>query len=153
MIIPYYTSYAIALGFISFIVGMIVNSFLKKTEIYQVALQNLNFISDDRVNKWIGLGIFRWVLLKTPLKYFNQKIKVTEMNKMSLKRLRDQMTSSEIEHLVGFDFMFLIALVQLIYRNYTFMLILLLVNVFMNLYPALLQQWNKRRLDRIISRL
>nr|WP_246126010.1 hypothetical protein [Bizionia myxarmorum] len=43
------------------------------------------------------------------------------------------------------------ACVILIYGQYVFGLMIMLMNIIINLYPSLLQQKNKRRLDKLIQ--
>ncbi len=63
------------------------------------------------------------------------------------------MTAAETSHLEAFVLVCVVALVALGMAKFTFAGTLLVVNIFMNLYPALLQQQNKRRLDAVIIRL
>lgn len=60
------------------------------------------------------------------------------------------MITAEVGHLIAFLLVGFFALYKSIVENYTFGLILMLVNVLMNLYPSLLQQENKRRIDRLM---
>ena len=62
------------------------------------------------------------------------------------------MTKSEIEHLVGFAFVTIFVLVKFYKSEWLFGFIMMMVNVFMNLNPSLLQQQNKRRLDDLIKK-
>jgi hypothetical protein len=62
------------------------------------------------------------------------------------------MTLSEISHLIGFIFVMLVAIYQSFAVNILFGVIMMIPNVLMNLYPSLLQQENKRRIDRLIRR-
>lgn len=62
------------------------------------------------------------------------------------------MTISEIDHLIGFVFVTIFALVKFYYLDFLFGLTIMMVNILMNLYPSLLQQQNKRRIDRSIKR-
>ena len=61
------------------------------------------------------------------------------------------MTFSEISHLIGFVFVSFFAVYQLAKGAFLFALIITLVNIFMNMYPSLLQQENKRRIDRLLK--
>ena len=129
---------------------MILNSILIKTEYYK-KLSNLNFIASKTLNKNIGIEYFKWIVKNTFFKFFNQKIKI-ENKKTELTEIRIEMTIAEISHLIGFIFVTIIALYKSISVNYLFGLTIMIVNVFMNLYPSLLQQENKRRIDRLINR-
>ncbi|AWV96816.1 glycosyl-4,4'-diaponeurosporenoate acyltransferase CrtO family protein [Arcticibacterium luteifluviistationis] len=150
MIIKHFT-FGISIAFISWIVGMILNALLMKTAYYK-SISNLNMIESKTLNKNIGIGAFKWVVKNTPFKFFNQKLQLkTKIGLPELEVLRKEMTVAEISHLIGFGFVTVFALVKVFNSNYLFALIIMLVNVLMNLYPSLLQQENKRRIDRLIK--
>lgn len=135
---------------ISWIVGMILNAILMKTEYYG-KLSNLNFISSKAWNKRLGIKYFKWIVKNTFFKFFNQAIKVKNKT-TDLAEIRNQMTLSEISHLLGFGFVVIVAIYQSINVSVIFALVMMIPNIFLNLYPSLLQQENKRRIDRVISR-
>ena len=133
---------------------MIINAILRKTEFYNKKLSNLNFIKSQNLNRIIGIGIFKWVVKNTFFKYFNQKLKLKrKIEKTDLNKLRNEMTKSEIEHLIGFVFVTIFAFVKFFSANFLFGFIIMIVNILMNLYPSLLQQENKRRIDKLIKKL
>ena len=70
-----YLTFGVSISFISWIVGMILNSILMKTEYYK-NLSNLNFIASKTLNKNIGIEHFKWIVKNTFFKFFNQKIKL-----------------------------------------------------------------------------
>jgi len=147
-----YISFSIAITFISFIVGMAVNAILKKTKFYNNRLSKLNLIKSEKLNKWLGVNIVKWVVKNTPFKYFNQKLKLR--NKIviaDLHDLREEMTNSEIDHLIGFVFVMFFVLMKFYKTEWLFGLTILIVNTLMNLSPSLLQQQNKRRIDKLIK--
>ena len=149
-----YLSFSISIAFISWIVGMIINAILRKTEFYNKKLSNLNFIKSQNLNRIIGIGIFKWIVKNTFFKYFNQKLKLKrKIEKTDLNKLRNEMTKSEIEHLIGFVFVTIFAFVKFFSANFLFGFIIMIVNILMNLYPSLLQQENKRRIDKLIKKL
>lgn len=149
-----YLSFSISIAFISFIVGMMINAFLRKTPLYRNHLSNLNFVKSEKLNDIIGIGVIKWVVKNTFLKFFNQKLTIKgKIEKTDLNKLRDEMTISEIDHLIGFVFVTVFALVKTYSHNLMFGLTIMLVNVAMNLYPSLLQQRNKRRIDRLLQKL
>ena len=129
---------------------MIINSVLVKTEYYK-KLSNLNFIVSKTLNENIGIEYFKWIVKNTFFKFFNQKIKL-EKKKTELTEIRKEMTIAEISHLIGFIFVTVIAIYKSISNNYLFGLTIMIVNILMNLYPSLLQQENKRQIDRLINR-
>lgn len=146
---------SISIIFLSFIIGMIIHAVLKKTEFYNKRLSNLDFVENEKLNKYIGVEIIKWIVKNTPFKYFNQTIKIKgKIEKTGLIRLREDMTSSEISHLIGFAFVLIVALVIFFKTKFFLgMVIILTVNILMNLYPSLLQQQNKRRIDKLLKKL
>lgn len=148
-----YLSFSISIAVISWMVGIVINAFLRKTEFYKNNLSNLNFLKSERLNKIIGMGIFKWIVKNTFFKFFKQNLKVkNKIEKPDLIKLRDEMTISEIDHLIGFAFVTLFALEKLFGLNLLFGLTIMMVNILMNLYPSLLQQKNKRRIDLLINK-
>lgn len=145
-----YLKFAIAISFISWLVGMMLNSLLMKTAVYN-KLSHLNFIKSKTLNKYIGMEYFKWVVLNTLFKFFNQKISLKDKN-LDITEIRNEMTIAEISHLIGFIFVTFFAVYKGYSQTYTFALVIMAVNVLMNLYPSLLQQKNKRRLDLFIKK-
>lgn len=145
-----YLTFSVSISIISWIVGMIINSILVKTKYYK-KLSNLNFIESKTLNKNIGIEYFKWIVKNTFFKFFNQKIKLKNKN-TKLVDIRKEMTIAEVSHLIGFIFVIIIAIYKSISHNYFFGLTIMVVNILMNLYPSLLQQENKRRIDKLIKR-
>ena len=71
-----YLIFSISITVTSWTVGMIINAVVRKTEVYNKNLSNLNFIKSENLNKFIGLGIFKWIVKNTFFKFFNQKLKL-----------------------------------------------------------------------------
>lgn len=99
------------------------------------------------------MHFFKWVVKNTFFKFFNQKLKLKgKIEKADLAKLRTEMTRSEIDHLVAFIFVTCFALFAFYNLKFTSAGIMMAVNVLMNLYPSLLQQENKRRIDKFINK-
>ncbi|CAH0158409.1 MULTISPECIES: hypothetical protein [unclassified Pedobacter] len=144
-----YITFSFAISVISWIVGMVVNAGLIKTPFYKQYLTKLNFITDENLNRYIGIGIFKWIIIHSLFKYFNPKLSLKKKIIISeLPDLRNEMTIAEISHLIGFVFVMGFVLVKVGQGYYLFALVMLIVNILMNLYPTLLQQQNKRRIDK-----
>jgi len=147
----YYFTFSVSICFISWLVGMICNSILMKTKYYK-RLDSLVLIKSKSVNKRIGLSAFKWIVKNTPFKFFNQKLKIERKPEIStLKDLRKEMTFSEISHFIGFAFVSVFAIIKVANAHFLFALIIMIINTLMNLYPSLLQQENKVRIDRFIK--
>ena len=145
-----YITFGIAISVISWVVGMILNGMLVKTEYYK-NLSNLNLIKSKTLNKNIGMAYFKWIVINTFFKFFNQNIKLKNP-KPDLAEIRKEMTLSEISHLIGFIFVTFFAIYKSFADNILFGLTIMMVNILMNLYPSLLQQENKRRIDMLMNR-
>jgi len=129
---------------------MIIGAFLIKTAFYQEKLTNLNFVKSKKLNKLMGIGVIKWIVRNTFLKFFNPKLKMqskTEPNEIDV--LRSEMTLAEINHLIAFCAVVVFAIVMVFKEKYLSALVMMIVNMLMNLYPSLLQQENKRRLSKL----
>lgn len=139
-----------SLSVISWIVGMILNSILTKTKYYE-KLSSLNFIENKALNKKIGIDYFKWIVKNSFFKFFNQKIKLENKN-TDLTIIRYEMTLAEISHLIGFAFVVFFAIFFCFRVSLAYGLTIMIPNIILNLYPSLLQQENKRRIDKLIKR-
>jgi len=152
MLIKYIT-FSISIVFISFIVGMIMTAIIRKTNFYKTRLSNLNFIESDFTNQIIVVGIVKWIVKNSLFKYFNPNLKFDRKMKISdIKNIRNEMTKSEIDHLFAFLFVSVFMFIAIYNQNSLSALIILLINIQMNLNPSLLQQQNKRRIDKLLSK-
>ncbi len=137
----------------SWILGFVFTAVVGKSDYYKRELSNLNFIKSEKLNFLLGVGLVKWLVKNTFLGIFNQKIKISSKGSVSdLYALRIEMTRAEIGHLFGFVVLFVFAVLKIVNQEYLFASIILVVNCFMNLYPALLQQQNKRRIDKLLMR-
>ncbi|MCY1660227.1 hypothetical protein [Chryseobacterium sp. SL1] len=124
---------------------------IRKTNFYHTTLSNLNFVKNEMTNKIIGVGIVKWIVKNTFFKFLNQKLKFDrKMNISDIKNIRNEMTKAEIDHLFAFIFVFIIVIFEMYNQKYFLALIMLLTNITMNLFPSLIQQQNKRRIDKLI---
>lgn len=136
----------------SWTIGLLINALIMKQDFYE-HLSHMNFIRSDAVNKAIGVGLVRWGAMHTFFRFFNPNIRLH--NKAGLERLqevRKQMTYSEIGHLIAFVAVVFYAIFMAVNGKVLFAGFLMLSNVFLNLHPSLLQQQNKRRIDRVLQR-
>lgn len=146
-----YVIFAVSISFISWIVGIIGHTLIKNTSFYQ-RISNLNFLSSQKWNKWIGIDWFTWMVKNTFFKYFNQSIKIDKLSDVNdFGWLRDEMTKAEVGHLIGFAFVSVVAMYKGVTQSLLLALTIMVFNVLLNLFPSLLQQYNKRRLDRLVK--
>ncbi len=152
MIILSYFLNAIALTFTSWLVGLILNGAIKNKFFYS-KISHLNFITKEATYRATGMNGFKWMIKNSFFKYFNQKLKFKTRSSISqLKEIRKEMTYSEISHFIGFIFILVIIVLKLLKGQAAYVFILLIFNIIFNLYPSLLQQQHKKRIDKILKR-
>jgi len=148
----HYLTLSISVTFLSWIVGIIIGAVLFKTEFYSKNLTALNFITSRKTNKLIGIYAIKWIVKNTFFKFFNPNLKMKKKTDLAeLNNLRKEMTIAEINHLIAFVAAAVFALIMAFKGKYLLILIMMIVNILMNLYPSLLQQENKRRIDKLRS--
>ncbi len=142
---------AVAALFMSFIFGMLVYSVLSRLTLYEWLGERYLF-SDAKTYENLGVLGFRKILLNTPLGWFNREIRISEdRSPASLRKIRMHMVNSEVAHWAGFAAMLALMFEALRYRGPKIAAAYLICNVLGNLYPCLLQQYNKRRIMRVIE--
>ncbi|RZL25246.1 MAG: hypothetical protein EOO96_23090 [Pedobacter sp.] len=145
-----YLTLSISITFLSWILGIFIGAFLVRTEFYRKNLTNLNFITSKSINKLIGIGAIKWVVKNTFFKFFNPNLKMKRKTDIGeADKLRKEMTSAEINHLIGFVAVVIFIIVVIFKGKYLLAMVMMIVNILMNLYPSLLQQENKRRIDKL----
>lgn len=139
-----------SISVVSWMVGIIGMSWLARSPWYQ-RLQHLSFVPGSTANRFLGIWLFRRVVRDTPFRFFNPAVKLRE-GRADLRRIRDAMTHAEVSHLIGFAFVVIVAVYMGFAVGWVFAALMMLPNVVLNLYPTLLQQANKRRIDRLLAR-
>lgn len=141
----------IALIFLSYALGALINVLIVKKTWYK-KLSNFNFVG-DRTSRLIGILICRKIITNTPLGKFNTKLHFKGKATLEkMQELRKEMTSAEIGHLIAFIFLMILCLIYIIIqKDWIIIISLFVANIFLNFYLVLLQQFNKRRIDRFIK--
>lgn len=143
----------VAVMFLSFIFGMIGNSLLRRLDVYQ-RFRNWYLFSGLKAYEMLGVLWFRKFLLATPLRLFNSEIRFSKNRSLeTLDAIRQHMTGAEVAHWFGFVAMLALNFVAWWRRGFAMGLAFLILNVLGNLYPCLLQQYNRRRLAKVMDAL
>ena len=108
----------------------------------------------DKWTKRLGVLHFGWLIRNSFMGFFNQKLKYEgKAKKEKLENLIHEMTLAEIGHLLGFIFLLIFNTILIFYGiEWWYLLILFLINIVFNLYLVFLQQYNKRRIRKILAR-
>ena len=140
----------VALIFLSYTIGALLTSVLNATGLIRY-FYNRNFIS-DKWTKNLGVLHFGWLVKNTFMRLFNNKVYLkNKRDKESLKMLIKESTNAEVGHLIGFVSL-LIVNIYIFFAgdNFIYALVLMLINIIFNLYLVFLQQYNKRRVKRLL---
>jgi len=146
--------FAISFTFSLSIIGLLVNNAIKNKPFYRI-ISNFNFIKSEAANRYLGVILFKKVLVKSFWRHLNPTLKMEGLSdKAKLITLRNEMTSAEIGHLVALLCTFIAVIVMHEKRYYEDAIIpILICNIIFHVYPPLVQQYNKKRLDKVIDRI
>lgn len=143
----------IAALFISFLVGLMADPILRRLPHYGW-LNSRYLFANPRVYENLGVLWFRKFLLWTPLRLLNTKIYFTKSRDLRvLNGILEHIATAEVSHWVGFATM--LGFTWLAWWNHGSKvgLAYMACNIIGNVYPSLLQQYNKRRLSHVIAYL
>jgi len=131
--------------------GALVNHLLKKIAFYKTLSGNV-LIKNDRWNKILGLGLFKFLVSKTFYAKLDPSLKIASGGYQELARVKTVMINSEIGHFIGLiSSQLVFAGMYMRNNNASLLLIGTLFNILMNLYPILLQQQNQSRINSILK--
>lgn len=137
--------------FISYAIGQIIADILIKK-------QNVTWFEDhnyirDKTTRWLGVLAFGWLIRHTFMGWFNKKLRLkSSANIEDLKILKTEMGYAEAGHLVAFYFLLLVNIWLIFYGcEWWYVLTFFMVNLVFNMYLVLLQQYNKRRITRLLN--
>ncbi len=146
-----FTAIFVAFGFS--VLGLIINNVIKHRRFY-ASLTNFNFLKEEKANRILGVFALKYIILHSFWGKFNPLLTVKEKNRETLIQLRKEMTYAEISHLICFTLILILLPILYILKYRTGLIIpLFICNIIFHLYPPLLQQYNKRRLDKVIVRM
>jgi len=142
----------VVLIFGSYTLGVLAVYLLKSFNLYH-HFENSNYIS-DKLTRQLGVVKFGWLVKNTWMGAFSKHMKYKGKAKTeTLETLKSHMNDSDVGHLFGFITMLIATFVLLYYGiEWWYFFLLILVNIIFNLYLVFLQQYNKRRIDRILNK-
>lgn len=117
------------------------------------AVQDLNWFrlarweENGRVYEWVGLRVFRWILLHTPLGWLGPL--ALRSSRSDLDRLLREMNSAEGRHAVAAVLSLAVAVAFALNGHMAIATWLVLITIPLNVYPMILQRWNRGRVLRL----
>lgn len=141
----------IAVMFLSFIIGVIADLVLRRMPFYGLISARYLF-ADSKTYENVGVERFQKFLLATPLRMFNTNIKLPKKRDLQLlKDIRKHIATAEVSHWVGFAVMGVSTVYAWTIYGPKVGIAFVFFNTVGNLYPCLLQQYNKKRLNQLID--
>ncbi len=144
---------SISIVFTSAVIGLLIDTVIRKKQWYTI-FENINFISNGFINKVIGVNAFKYILVNSFWAKANPNLLIKEKPGYdSLVRLRKDMTNAEISHLIGFIFVMILITISIKTKFHEGIIFpLFIANIIFHIYPVLVQQYNKRRIDKLLRK-
>lgn len=98
-----------------------------------------------------GIRVFRWVLFHSPLGWINPNFHL-RASRADCDRLLREMNSSEAIHWLTCGVSVMLAISYLRHNHAVYGYAMLLVRIPFDLYPIMLQRWNRGRVWRVLKR-
>lgn len=141
----------IFLIFLSYAIGVWLTELVKRLKLYHW-FEDQNYIS-DKLTQQLGVLHFGWLIRHTFMGKFNQKLQLKgKADAETLHQLKTDMTYAEIGHLLAYVLLLILNIVGIFLDMAIWYLVLFFfINLVFNLYLVFLQQYNKRRISRLLD--
>ena len=103
---------------------------------------------EGRIYDRVGLGAVRWVLRYTPLGWLNPNIKVRS-GRSDMDRLLRDMNAVEGVHILAAGISLAVAAFFTLAGQVVIGIWLVVLTILFNVYPVMLQRWNRGRIVRL----
>ncbi|WP_407654455.1 glycosyl-4,4'-diaponeurosporenoate acyltransferase CrtO family protein [Catalinimonas niigatensis] len=111
------------------------------------------FIKSDRINKYLGVHIFSYLIRNSPFKFLNLGVYLKSNSILEISRVYEEIRKAERNHIFAFFLVTIGSIILLFYNNrITDMLCITFSNVIFNVYPVLSLQSVKTRISKIICK-
>ena len=104
-----------------------------------------------RIYDRAGMRAFRWVLFHSPLGWINPNFHL-RASRADCERLLREMNASEAVHWLTFAVSVVLAVSFIRHDHAVYGYVMLLVRIPFDLYPIMLQRWNRGRVWRVLRR-
>jgi hypothetical protein len=109
-----------------------------------------NWEANGAIYKWVGVNLFRKILVWVGWEKLNKAANPVKKGADALKHLEYNTRQSEFGHLIIFFIVLLVNVGVVFYYGFAKSLPLFLLNVILNVYPILVQRYNRPRLQRAL---
>lgn len=104
-----------------------------------------------RIYKVLGVTLFKKALQRSPFPGMTRKITLRDISEEAIRSLEKEMKEAEETHVFGFALNIGLAILFGTLRNVSFVFWLTDFNFVMNLYPILLQRYNRNRITILLK--
>ena len=108
-----------------------------------------DFEKSGKLYKLMGVRIFKIILAKNPIPTFTGNLKLRSFSAEGLYKLEKLMRGAETIHFQAFITMFIVMIPFGFFRDSHFFYFMIFFNVIINLYPVLVQRYNRSRIYKI----
>jgi hypothetical protein len=109
------------------------------------------FEKSSKLYKLIGVRAFKFLLAKNPLPTFTGNFSTKGHSVEGLYKLEKLMRNAETLHFQAFLTNLIVMLPFTFFRDTRFLYFMIAFNIIVNLYPVLVQIYNRNRIDKILS--
>jgi hypothetical protein len=96
----------------------------------------------------IGVTLFKRILVKTPLPLSTAKLSLKNKSIESIRTLENQMRVAETVHFISFVISIFVIPFFGFLRDLRFIYFMMIFNIIINLYPFLVQRYNRNRINK-----
>ncbi|MES2761082.1 MAG: hypothetical protein V4677_02705 [Bacteroidota bacterium] len=138
---------------LNFMLMMFVFKFTEtlKAEYTSPYYKEKNWEKTGKIYEYLGINVFRKLLVLIGWEKLNKKANPVNKNQESLTHLEYRTKQSEFGHLLVFVIVLGFNIVVIFNFGLTESVWLLVLNILLNVYPILLQRYNRPRLNRAIK--
>ncbi|HPG38168.1 MAG TPA: hypothetical protein PLP19_05800 [bacterium] len=105
------------------------------------------------IYKIIGIPVFKKIIEKSPLPVSTLKMSLNNRSRSAILELEHQMQYAETVHVFGFLLVLALTLGFAWQRDARFLFWFTVFNIIMNLYPVLLQRYNRNRIRVALEKI
>jgi hypothetical protein len=104
-----------------------------------------------KIYRYLGVKNFKDLLTKNPFPTFTAKISLRDFSTAGLHKLEKDMRNAEAIHFLGFLTSLLIMILFGFFRDFRFFYFMIIFTIIINLYPVLVQRYNRNRIHKILN--
>ena len=108
--------------------------------------------TESRLYRRLGVGAFRWLLFKSGLEHLNFSARLSH-GRTGLMKFERGIREAETDHAIACLVMIVVTLYTAMNGWWAFASWLVLANVVANVYPIMLQRFNRARLLPVLTKL